>query len=128
MPNLDRVTVIQAFLEIVLIKFRKVQKIFHSPFQTLGSVASYDYHYFCSSRWQFSKEKSILPNQKQLFADLPLNTESVAQRCCLRPATLLNKRLWHRCFPEFCKIFKNIFFAEHLWATTSVNSCSENFT
>ena len=28
----------------------------------------------------------------------------------LRPATLLKKRLWHRCFPlNFCEISKNIF-------------------
>ena len=24
------------------------------------------------------------------------------------------KRPWHRCFPEFCEIFKNTFFKEHL--------------
>ena len=29
----------------------------------------------------------------------------------LRPATLLRKRLWHRCFPvEFCEIYKNTFY------------------
>ena len=37
----------------------------------------------------------------------------------LRPATLLKKRLQHRCFPvmffcEYCEIFKNIYFVEHL--------------
>ena len=53
-----------------------------------------------------------------------------------RPATLLKKRLWHRCFPvvcnfiekealamvfsyEFCEISKSTFSAEHLWATAS---------
>ena len=34
----------------------------------------------------------------------------------LKSATLLKKRLWHRCFPmNFAKISKNIFFMEHLW-------------
>ena len=34
----------------------------------------------------------------------------------LRPATLLNKRLWCRCFPvNFCKIFKSTFFVEYFW-------------
>ena len=29
---------------------------------------------------------------------------------CLRPATLLKKRLWHRCFPvNFCEISKNTY-------------------
>ena len=42
----------------------------------------------------------------------------------LGSATLLKKRLWHRCFPlivtcEFCEIFKNTFFTEHFWMTAS---------
>ena len=38
----------------------------------------------------------------------------------LRPVTLLKKRLWHRCFPvNFCKISKNTFFTEHVWATAT---------
>ena len=32
------------------------------------------------------------------------------------PATLLKKRLWHRCFPvNFAKFLRTAFFAEHLW-------------
>ena len=39
----------------------------------------------------------------------------------LWPATLLKKILWHRCFPvNFCQMFKNTFFTEHLWASASV--------
>ena len=38
----------------------------------------------------------------------------------LRPAILLKKRLWHRCFPiNFMKFLKTPFFAEHLWANAS---------
>ena len=38
----------------------------------------------------------------------------------LRPATLLKKRSWHRCFPmSFCEISKNTFFTEHLWTSAS---------
>ena len=34
----------------------------------------------------------------------------------LGPATLLKKRLWHRCFPvTFVKFLKTPFFIEHLW-------------
>ena len=33
-----------------------------------------------------------------------------------RPATLLKKRLWHRCFPvNFVKILRTPFYIEHLW-------------
>ena len=36
----------------------------------------------------------------------------------LKSVILLKKRLWHRCFyVNFCEIFKNIFFTEHLRAT-----------
>ena len=38
----------------------------------------------------------------------------------LRPATLLKKRLWHRCFPvNFAKFLRIPFFTEHLRATAS---------
>ena len=34
----------------------------------------------------------------------------------LRPATLLKKRLWHRCFPvNFVKFLRKTFSKEHLW-------------
>ena len=34
----------------------------------------------------------------------------------LTPATLLAKRLWHRCFPvNFVKFLRTPFFIEHLW-------------
>ena len=36
-------------------------------------------------------------------------------------ATLLKKRLWHRGFRvNFCKMFKNTFFAERLWMTACI--------
>ena len=41
----------------------------------------------------------------------------------LRPATLLKKRLWHRCFPvDFVKFPRTSFFTEHLWTTASMFS------
>ena len=34
----------------------------------------------------------------------------------LSSATLLKKRLWHRCFPvNFVKFLRTTFFTEHLW-------------
>ena len=44
----------------------------------------------------------------------------------LRPATLLKKRLWHRCFPVNCaKFLRTPFFIEHLWWLL-VNSLMKN--
>ena len=38
----------------------------------------------------------------------------------LKPATLLKKRLWYRCFPmNFCEISKNTFLTEYLRVTAS---------
>ena len=38
----------------------------------------------------------------------------------LRPATLLKKRLWRRCFPvNFANILITPFFTEHLWTSAS---------
>ena len=48
---------------------------------------------------------------KQLYPRLFFN--KVAD---LRPATLLKKRLWHRCFPvNFVKFLRTPLFTEHLW-------------
>ena len=39
---------------------------------------------------------------------------------CLRPATLLKMRLWHRCFPvNFVKFLRTPYFTEHAWTTAS---------
>ena len=46
-------------------------------------------------------------------------SEAVIQRCSVKkalPATLLKRRLWHRCFPmNFAKFLRTSFFTEHLW-------------
>ena len=41
----------------------------------------------------------------------------------LRPATLLKRRLLHRCFPVNCvKFLRTFFLTEHLWTTASASS------
>ena len=41
--------------------------------------------------------------------------ELFCKKNCLRPATLLRKRLWNRCFPvDFAKSLRTTFFTEHL--------------
>ena len=63
-----------------------------------------------SRHWRCCVKKDVLRNftkftGKHLYQSLFFN----------RPATLLKKKLWHRCFPEFCETSKSIFFTEHLW-------------
>ena len=41
---------------------------------------------------------------------------SSRQRCSMRPATLVKKGLWHRCFPvNFAKFLRTLYFMEQLW-------------
>ena len=48
-------------------------------------------------------------------------------RGSLRPATLLKKRLWHRCFPvSFAKFVRTPFVTEHLWRTPSEGEMVES--
>ena len=63
---------------------------------------------------------------KKLFLEISQNSQ---ENTCVRvsfliklqllpnkPATLLKKRLWHRCFAmKFAKFLRTTFFAEHLW-------------
>ena len=45
----------------------------------------------------------------------------------LRPATLLKKRLWHRCFPvNFTKFLRTPFIIEHLWWLLLIFGSAEN--
>ena len=52
-------------------------------------------------------------------------TEVFCKKRCsasLRPATLLKKGLWHRCFPvNFVKFLRTPFFTDYLWMTAFTN-------
>ena len=62
--------------------------------------------------------------RKKVFLEISQNSQgSTCARlsffnkvAILRPATLLKKRVWHRCFPvNFVKYLRTPFFEEHLW-------------
>ena len=58
---------------------------------------------------------------KKVFLKVLQNSQE--NTCARVSATLVKKRLWHRCFPVNFEIFlKNTFFTEHLWKTTSKSS------
>ena len=62
---------------------------------------------------------------KKVFLEISQNSqESTCARasffCSLMPATLLKKRIWHRCFPvNFVKFLTTTFYIEYLWRTAS---------
>ena len=62
---------------------------------------------------QDSQFRETLPPEKREAIAFRISYQRCSMKKGLRPATLLKKRVWHRCF-------KNIFFTEHLWTTASV--------
>ena len=73
------------------------------------------YANYRSSRPEVFCKKGVLKNfakftEKHLCQSLFFNIVAG-----LRPATILKKRLWHRCFPvNFVKFLRTSFFTEHL--------------
>ena len=50
---------------------------------------------------------------KKVFLEISQNSQENTQAA---PATLLKKRIWHRCFPvDFAKFLRTPFLIEHLW-------------
>ena len=73
---------------------------------------------FRSSHWRYSIKKVFLRISQNSLE----NTCARASFFSLRSATLLKKRLWHRCFHvSFGKVLRIRFFKEHLqWLLLSV--------
>ena len=62
--------------------------------------------HFRSCQQRFSARNGVLRN----FAKF------TGKHLCQSPAILLQKRLWHSCFPvNFIKFLRTAFFIEHLW-------------
>ena len=90
------------------------------PLTKLRDVQSWPSLFICKTQeavvQRCSIKKGVLSNftkftGKHLCQSLVFN--KVAG---LRPATLLKKRLWHRCFlVNFVKFLRTPFFIEHLW-------------
>ena len=84
-------------------------------------ISLYRYSDFRSSRPEVFYKKGVLRNfikftGKHLCQSLFFN-----KGAGLRPATLLKKRLWHRCFPvNFEKLLRTPFLTEHLPMAASV--------
>ena len=77
-----------------------------------------------SSRWRCSLRKGVLRNFAKLTGKYLCQTLNFNKVAGLRAATLLRKRLWHRCFPVvFVKFLRTPFCTEHLWATASGHIC-----
>ena len=67
---------------------------------------------FYIKRTAFTRTIAFKDTLKAYFQKQPLG---------LRLATLLEERLWHRCFPVyFAKFPRTPFFTEHLWTAASV--------
>ena len=68
-----------------------------------------------SSRPEVFCQKGVLQNFSKFTGKYLCQTLFFNKVTGLRPATVLKKRLWHRCFPlNFEKILRTLFFVEHL--------------
>ena len=67
-------------------------------------------------------QKSVLRNSQNSQENTCARVSFLIKLQTLRPATLLNKRLWHRCFPaNFVKFLRKTFLTEHLrWLLLSI--------
>ena len=66
--------------------------------------------------------KGVLRNFKKFTGKHLCQNLFFNKVAALRPATLLKKRLWHRCFPvSFVKFLRTPFFTEGLWTASSNN-------
>ena len=93
------------------------------------SFVDYVSSIFRSSRPEVFCEKGVLKNftkftEKHLCQSLFFNRDAD-----LRPATLLKKRLWHRCFhPNFKKFLRTPFLIEHLcWLLLHIQHSGDNY-
>ena len=69
-----------------------------------------------SSHQSCSVKKSVLRNFKKFTGKHLCQSLFFNNVAGLRPATLLKKRLWHRCFPvNFVKFLRTPFLTEYLW-------------
>ena len=80
---------------------------------------------------QYTEAVARKRSVKKMFLEISQNSQentsakdsflTKLQALCLRRATLLKKRLWHRCFPvNFAKFLRTTFLTEHIRATASI--------
>ena len=76
---------------------------------------------FRGSHRRCSVKKGVLRNLAKFTGKYLCQSLFFNKVAGLRPATLLNKKLWHMCFSvNFRKVSKNTFPTEHLQATASL--------
>ena len=63
-----------------------------------------------------SIKRGVLKNVAKLTGKFLRQSLFFSKVAGLKPATLIKKRLWHRCLPvNFAKFLRTPFFTEHLW-------------
>ena len=73
------------------------------------------FYIFISSRPEVFCRKGVLSNFAKFTGKHLCQSLFFNKVAGLRPATLLTKRLWHRCFPvNFAKFLRTLCFTEHL--------------
>ena len=96
---------------------QKTKNLFHS--RGFFRVSNDDLLMDKSSHRRCSVRKDVFRNFAKFTGKKPV-LESPFQKRCRSPAcSFIKKRLWHRCFPNFFEISRNIFSTERLQITDS---------
>ena len=86
------------------------------PYLIVKQVKLLKFSWFRSSRPEVFCKKGVHINSAKFTGKHLRQSFFFNKVTNLRPATLLNNRLWHRCFPvNFGKLLRTPFFKEHLW-------------
>ena len=74
-------------------------------------------NFLCRScRWEVFCKKGVLRSFTKFTGKRLCQSLFFNKVTGLSPATLLKKRLWHRCFPvRFVKFLRTTFYIEHFW-------------
>ena len=106
----DKLDILREILIIFSINYKKFEG-FASVFFCSCNFTSLDF--FISNRF-IKKAVAQTSSVKKVFLEISQNSKETTLQAA--PATLLKKRLWHRCFPvNIAKYLRTPFFTEHLW-------------
>ena len=106
----DKLDILREILIIFSINYKKFEG-FASVFFCSCNFTSL--HFFISNRF-IKKAVAQMSSVKKVFLEISQNSKETTLQAA--PATLLKKRLWHRCFPvNIAKYLRTPFFTEHLW-------------
>ena len=103
-------------IAVIIFVLRKYFFLFHKVLSQIKCKFSVIWSTRIRSSHRCSVRKGVLRNFAKFTGKRLCQSLFFHKVAGLRTATLLKKRLWHRCFPvNFAKFLRTPFLTEHLW-------------